>query len=105
MAVYVRKKVTGDGLVIAGNIIGVTSADKFQSIRRKQFLYVFNNGAGSTNVTIDGNPDVVVAIPSTQKRIIGPFDDLFEDSSGFVNVSYSVITAVDAMAADIAEGP
>lgn len=68
---------------------------------------VTNGGGSSINVTIDDpgstspanatafNPDVVVAVPNGQTRLIGPFPvNRFNDANGLVAVSYSGVTTV-----------
>lgn len=107
MAVMALRKIIategGTVLEITANLAAVASSDKFQNVRGKSLIYVQNGGGSSDNVTIDGNPDIVVAVPAGEHRVIGTFNEDFEDSSGFVLVSHSFITSVNGMAAHLAE--
>jgi len=103
MAVLPLKKIVEAGLDVSANLTGATVATNFQNIRGKTVLLVKNANAASDVVTIDGNPDIAVTIPTTEQRLIGPFDENFEDSSGFVLVAHSITPSVDSMAAHLGE--
>lgn len=92
----------------APGLAAVSASDTFVNDGRC-LLHVKNGGVGSTNVTIDDvgtpnpgsatsfNPDVVVAVPAGEERVIGPFPTArFNTSGGLVTVSYSVTTTVTA---------
>ncbi len=68
------------------------------------FLHVKNGSASPINVTLDASakvrgqavPDIVVAVPASEDRMIGPFyTDLFSSPlTGLVNVDFSAVTTV-----------
>lgn len=104
MAVMALQKIGKAGLDVSASAPAVTSSDKFQNAARgRTLIYVNNGGASPDSVEVDGNPDVIVSVPAGQHRVIGPFDDKFEDSSGFCLVSHSFTATVGAMAAFLAE--
>ena len=86
----------------------VNSSDKFLN-DGSTILRVINGSGSSITVTIDAqslggvsfsDPTVTVAAGAT--KYIGPFRaDIFNDSSGYVNVSYSATTTVTAEAIQV----
>ena len=59
------------------------------------FFHALNSDASSTNITFGAPVDVVVAVPASGRRLIGPFSTArFNDSSGNVQVSYSSVTSL-----------
>jgi len=73
----------------------------------KVILYIKNGGDSPVTVTIDSqhlcnygfDHNVVVVIPATEERIIGPFrQDRFNDATGKVVVAYSGVTSVTVAA-------
>lgn len=75
------------------------------------FLHVKNGGVGSINVTIDDptsvspigatsfNPDLVVAVPNGEERMIGPLSARFANpADGLVAITYSGVTSVTVAA-------
>lgn len=70
---------------------------------RSTFLHVKNGDAASKTVTI-ATPatmaglaidDVAVTIPAGEDRFIGPFPpDLFADTDGLADITYSAVTSV-----------
>lgn len=90
----------------AGVLLGAAAAagggDKFLN-DGNVLLYVKNGGGGSINVTVaaPGTPGgltitaPVVAVAAGAEKILGPFDPkYFNDSSGYVNLTYSSVTTV-----------
>lgn len=83
----------------------VTSSDTFKPGDRLA-LFVNNGSASSINVTItvpgntkygQANPAVVVAVPATSAKVIGPFPaDLANPTTGVVTVAYSATATVTA---------
>lgn len=90
---------------LAGANLGAAAAagggDRFLNTGNEQ-LYIKNAGGGSINVTIDAQTDggvsytdPVVAIAAGAEKLIGRFDPRkFNDSSGYVNISYSGVSSV-----------
>lgn len=83
----------------------VTASDTFDNDGRT-YLHVKNGSASSINVTVNAavlcnhgfDHDVVVAVPASAERIIGPLDpSRFNDpTTGLVGVTYSATTTVTA---------
>lgn len=76
--------------------------DKFLNDGKTKF-YIKNNSGGSITVTIDaqGTPggltitDPTVTVGSGVEKIVGPFDpQYFNDTSGYVNLTYSGVTSL-----------
>ncbi len=81
----------------------VNSSDTLKYTNAPKVLIVKNGGGGSINVTVvvpgskygQANPDVVVAVPASGERWIGPFAaDMAVD--GVITVNYSGTTSVTA---------
>ena len=77
----------------------------------KEFLHVKNAHTSPQTVTIDspaacnqgGTHDVAVAIPAGEERMIGPFPkDRFNDGGGYVQITYSGVTALTIAAVTVA---
>lgn len=82
----------------------------------RTFLHVKNGGASSITATIPAVlasihdpdvgtvdvPDLAVAVPAGEERMIGPFPAAYVDSSGNVTVNYSAVASVTAAALRLA---
>lgn len=66
----------------------------------RTFLHVKNGHSSPQTVTIatpgtvDGLAiaDLAVAVPNAEERMIGPIDDVFRDSGGLAQITYSGVT-------------
>lgn len=74
-------------------------------------LYVKNGGTSDQIVTVNSQTpcnygfdhDVVVTVPASGERIIGPFaKQRFDDPNGKVQISYSGVTSVTVAALEVA---
>lgn len=82
-------------------VAAAAGGDRFLNTGNEQ-LYVKNGGGGSINVTIDAQSDggvsytdPVIAVAAGAEKLIGRFDPRkFNDSSGYVNISYSGVSSV-----------
>lgn len=89
----------------------VAASDTFPNIGdERTYLHVKNGSGSPINVTITARKtsvkvpgvgqlaiaNLVVAVPATSERIIGPFSEAFNDSDGLVTVGYSATTTVTA---------
>jgi hypothetical protein len=92
--------------LVAGVAVTQTAAtaagDKFTNTGNEVIL-VTNGGVGSTVVTLDAKAtpigltltDPTVTVANGAVKVIGPFNtDIFNDTSGFMNLTYSVDTSV-----------
>jgi hypothetical protein len=68
----------------------------------RTFLHVKNGHSSPQTVTI-ATPgtvgglaiaDLAVAVPNAAERMIGPIDDVFRDSGGLAQITYSGVTAL-----------
>lgn len=76
------------------------------------FVHVKNGGGSSVNVTVDSTApatvglaqsDVVVAVPASGERMIGPFPpNAFDDVNGSTAIAYSAVTSVTVAAVRLA---
>jgi hypothetical protein len=95
---------------VSGTAITFSAAsgggDKFANSGNERLL-VRNDDASSVTVTIDSpgtcnfgaaadsNHDLVVTVAAGAEKWIGPFSqDRFNDSNGFVNITYSGVTSL-----------
>lgn len=89
----------------------VAASDTFLNIGdERTYLHVQNGSGASINVTITARKtsvkvpgvgqlaiaNLVIAVPATSERIIGPFSEAFNDSDGLVTVGYSATATVTA---------
>ncbi len=82
-------------------VAAAAGGDRFLNTGNEQ-LYVKNAGGGSINVTVDAQSDggvaytdPVIAVAAGAEKLIGRFDPRkFNDSSGYVNLSYSGVSSV-----------
>lgn len=80
----------------------VTSSDTVKYRGENQFLIVKNGSGGSVNVTVvvpgskygQANPDVVVAVPASGERWIGPFHNDMADADNIITINYSATTTI-----------
>lgn len=93
--------------LVAADVAG----DEYANSNRT-FLYVDNQDASSTNVTITvqtttvevsgfgtlTKADKVVAVPAGEQRWIGPVPAAYDDASKNVQVSYSSVTSLSVAA-------
>lgn len=80
--------------------------------RQETFLEVVNGSGGSINATIEAVktaktvdgvgpitvPDIIVVVPASGRRMIGPFPSAYIDAGGIVAVAYSAATSVTVAA-------
>lgn len=92
--VFVAADVAGDEFLNSGRVV----------------LYVKNGDTLEKTVTVDSQTpcnqgfdhDVVVTVPASEERIIGPFPkNRFDDANGKVQVSYSDVTSVTVAVIEI----
>lgn len=82
-----------------------SGGDQFEWDRRA-VLYVKNEDSTSHTVTVAEQhstapagyqeADLTVDVPAGEERLIGPFDrEAYQDSDGYVQVSYDAVTSVE----------
>lgn len=87
--------------------------DQFANPRGSGLVYVKNASGGSINVTIAAQTttrpaegaypamtvgNLVVAVPSSGERLIGPIPSAYNDGNGNVQITYSSATSVTVAA-------
>lgn len=106
MATLTVQDVTGTTGIVPTYASADSAGDKFTNDGKTQF-HVKNDGAASITATVDSpqkcsqgfEHDVAVAVAAGAEKIIGPFDkSRFNDTSGFVVVTYSAVTSVKVAA-------
>jgi hypothetical protein len=101
MATLTKQVVTTAGL--ADSLASAAGGGDQFTNTGNEWLEVLNGGGASIDVTIatpataNGEPiaDRVVAVAAGARKKIGPFNpSIFNDSSGYVQVTYSAVTSV-----------
>lgn len=114
MTAMTLQKITGAGLLASyaavadGDTIPAGGSDRV-------FLHVKNGDTGSINVTVAATratatvpgvgtltvPDIVVAVPAGEDRMIGPFPPAYTAADGTVTVNYDSVISITAAALDL----
>lgn len=102
MATLTPQKVAASGLNLALAAADV-AGDQFLGAGRK-VLVMLNGDAAPKTVTITSqvsNPrpgtiaqNQAVTVPAGERRYIGPFENGFVDTNGYVQVTYDAVTSV-----------
>lgn len=105
MALLATQKPVAAGVVLTYSAATVTTGETFVN-SGKEFVHVKNGSGSSITVTFTGgNPcsfgvtnaahNLVVTVPLTSDRIIGPFSkDQFNDANNLITVVCSAVTTV-----------
>lgn len=107
MATLTVKNPTVSAAVDLGPVSAESGGDKFLNDGRV-IVYVKNTNASSRTVTVVtagvlmgsiAIADVAFAVAQNEEKVIGPFPPrYFNDSGGFVNLTYSAVTGLTVAA-------
>lgn len=107
MAVLTPQKIATGGLAPV-TVSAAGGGDKLPA-GPGRFVQVINGSGGSINVTINSikpcdqgfDHNVVVAVAAGATKLLGPFNDRYVDSDGYVELAYSAVTTVTVAALEL----